>query len=60
VASPWEAFSSRGIMRSNVYFVRSGSSWLLIDAASANCAKEIRQAAVSLFGADSRFDAGAG
>ncbi len=26
-----------GIMRSNVYFVRSGSSWVLIDAASAKC-----------------------
>jgi hypothetical protein len=28
----------KGITRSNVYFVQSGSSWVLIDAASANCA----------------------
>ncbi len=42
----------KGIMRSNVYFVRSGSSWVLIDAASANCAQLIRKTAESLFGAD--------
>lgn len=41
-----------GIMRSNVYFVRSGSSWVLIDAASAKCDREIQEAAESLFGAN--------
>jgi glyoxylase-like metal-dependent hydrolase (beta-lactamase superfamily II) len=44
----------KGIMRSNVYFVRSGSSWVLIDAASKNCAQLIRKTAESLFGADAR------
>lgn len=29
--------AGKGIIRSNVYFVWSGSSWVLIDAASANC-----------------------
>jgi glyoxylase-like metal-dependent hydrolase (beta-lactamase superfamily II) len=42
----------KGIMRSNVYFVRSGSSWVLIDAASANCGQLIQKTAESLFGAD--------
>jgi glyoxylase-like metal-dependent hydrolase (beta-lactamase superfamily II) len=42
----------KGIMRSNVYFVRSGSSWVLIDAASANCGRFIRKTAESLFGAN--------
>jgi glyoxylase-like metal-dependent hydrolase (beta-lactamase superfamily II) len=44
----------KGIMRSNVYFVRSGSSWVLIDAASANCGPLIQKTAESLFGADTR------
>jgi glyoxylase-like metal-dependent hydrolase (beta-lactamase superfamily II) len=43
-----------GIMRSNVYFVRSGASWVLLDAASANCGQSIREAAESLFGGDRR------
>lgn len=42
----------KGIMRSNVYFVCSGSSWVLIDAGSANCDREIQAAADSLFGAN--------
>jgi glyoxylase-like metal-dependent hydrolase (beta-lactamase superfamily II) len=42
----------KGIMRSNVYFVRSGSSWVLIDTGSAKCDQEIQEAAESLFGAD--------
>ncbi len=42
----------KGIMRSNVYFVRSGSSWVLIDTASANCGWVIREAAEVLFGAN--------
>jgi glyoxylase-like metal-dependent hydrolase (beta-lactamase superfamily II) len=42
----------KGINRSNVYFVQSGSSWVLIDAASANCGRLIRKTAESLFGAN--------
>jgi glyoxylase-like metal-dependent hydrolase (beta-lactamase superfamily II) len=41
-------------MRSNVYFVRSGSSWVLIDAASVNCGPSIKQAAESIFGTGTR------
>jgi glyoxylase-like metal-dependent hydrolase (beta-lactamase superfamily II) len=44
----------KGIMRSNVYFVRSGSSWALIDTASANYGRVIQEAAESLFGANTR------
>jgi glyoxylase-like metal-dependent hydrolase (beta-lactamase superfamily II) len=44
----------KGIMRSNVYFVWSGSSWVLIDAASANCGRLIQKTAESLFGANTR------
>jgi len=44
----------KGISRSNVYFVRSGVSWVLIDAASANCGQLIRKTAESLFGANTR------
>jgi glyoxylase-like metal-dependent hydrolase (beta-lactamase superfamily II) len=39
-----------GITRSNVYFVDSGSSWVLIDTGSANCGRQIQEAADSLFG----------
>jgi glyoxylase-like metal-dependent hydrolase (beta-lactamase superfamily II) len=39
-------------MRSNVYFVRSGTSWVLIDTASAKCDRVIQEAAESLFGAN--------
>jgi glyoxylase-like metal-dependent hydrolase (beta-lactamase superfamily II) len=44
----------KGYSRSNIYFVRSGSSWALIDAASANCGRLIRRTAESLFGANTR------
>lgn len=44
----------RGISRSNVYFIKSGPSWVLIDAASANCSQLIQRIAVTLFGADTR------
>jgi glyoxylase-like metal-dependent hydrolase (beta-lactamase superfamily II) len=44
----------KGVMRSNVYFVRSGSSWGLIDAASANCGRLIEKTAESLFGVGTR------
>ncbi len=39
---------------SNVYFVRSGGSWVLIDTAWANSSRTIRQAAESVFGPDAR------
>jgi glyoxylase-like metal-dependent hydrolase (beta-lactamase superfamily II) len=44
----------KGIMRSNVYFVRSGSSWVLIDTGTAKCDREIQQAAEFLFGVNTR------
>jgi glyoxylase-like metal-dependent hydrolase (beta-lactamase superfamily II) len=44
----------KGISRSNVYFVRSGLSWVLIDAASVNCGRLIRKTAESLFGVNTR------
>lgn len=40
----------RGITRSNVYLVRCGSSWVLIDTGSANCGGQIQVAADFLFG----------
>ena len=45
---PW------GRTQTVVYFVRSGSSWVLIDAGWANDASRIERAAGSLFGDDSR------
>ncbi len=44
--------TGNGISRSNVYFVQSGSSWVLIDAALADCGRLIQQTAESLFGAN--------
>lgn len=46
--------TGKGIMRSNVYFVRSGSSWTLMDAASQNYGEVIRKTAETLFGANTR------
>ena len=46
--------TGKGTTRSNVYFIRSGSSWVLIDTASANCGRLIQKAAVSLFGENTR------
>jgi glyoxylase-like metal-dependent hydrolase (beta-lactamase superfamily II) len=43
----------KGLLRSNIYFVRSDPSWALIDAGSANCGGLIQKAAESLFGEDS-------
>jgi glyoxylase-like metal-dependent hydrolase (beta-lactamase superfamily II) len=40
-----------GRTQTNVYFVRSDSSWALIDAGWANDAPRIKRAAGSLFGA---------
>ena len=42
----------KGLLRSNVYFVQSGPSWTLVDAASAKCGRLIQEAAESLFGKD--------
>jgi glyoxylase-like metal-dependent hydrolase (beta-lactamase superfamily II) len=46
--------AGKGFMRSNVYFVRSASSWVLVDTGTANCGGMIRQAADSLFGIHAR------
>lgn len=43
----------KGFMKVNVYFVRSGSSWTLVDAGSPGCAPDILRAAESLFGVGS-------
>ena len=42
----------KGISRANVYFVQSGSAWVLIDAGLAQCGELIRKTAESLFGAN--------
>lgn len=44
----------KDITRSNVYFVRSGASWVLVDAASAKCGGLIEETAELLFGAGTR------
>jgi glyoxylase-like metal-dependent hydrolase (beta-lactamase superfamily II) len=46
----------KGIMRSNVYFIRTESSWVLVDTASANDEHVIQDAADSLFGTNTRPD----
>ncbi len=46
--------AGKSISRSNVYFVRSGASWALIDTATANCGRLIQKTAESLFGANTR------
>lgn len=43
-----------GITSTNVYFVRSGGAWVLIDTAGPNRGQEIRLAADSIFGNGSR------
>ena len=48
------ALGPSGLTQTNVYFVRSGSSWVVIDAGWAKDASRIERAACSLFGADSR------
>jgi glyoxylase-like metal-dependent hydrolase (beta-lactamase superfamily II) len=42
----------KGMRAANVYFVRSGPSWTLIDAAWPKCGQLIREAAESLYGAN--------
>jgi glyoxylase-like metal-dependent hydrolase (beta-lactamase superfamily II) len=44
----------RGRTQTNVYFVRSGSSWVLVDAGWAKDGPSIRQAAEAVFGAGVR------
>jgi len=44
----------KSFSRSNVFFIRSGTSWVLIDAASANCGRLIQKTAESLFGVKAR------
>lgn len=41
-----------GMMRSNVYLVRSATSWVLIDTGSAKCEGVIENAAAAVFGAN--------
>lgn len=43
-----------GLKQANIYFVQSGSSWVLIDAAWPQCGQLIKTAAESLFGANTR------
>ena len=57
---PWQiapdvyCLGPRGRTQTDVYFVRSGSTWALIDTGWAKDAPWIRKAAESLFGADTR------
>jgi glyoxylase-like metal-dependent hydrolase (beta-lactamase superfamily II) len=44
----------KSVSRSNVYFVRSGAAWVLIDAASGNCGRVIQKTAELLFGSNTR------
>jgi glyoxylase-like metal-dependent hydrolase (beta-lactamase superfamily II) len=40
----------RGALSTNVYLIRSGSSWILVDAGWFGSEKQIRAAAESVFG----------
>jgi deazaflavin-dependent oxidoreductase (nitroreductase family) len=53
----WCLEMGQGFRESNVYFVRSGSAWVLIDTSWANRARSIKEAAESLFGAGTRPEA---
>lgn len=44
----------KGILASNIYFVQSGPSWVLIDTAWPKCGQLIKETADSLFGANTR------
>lgn len=46
--------TGRGLTEANVYLVRSGQSWVLLDAAWPKAAAAIREAADSLFGVGTR------
>jgi glyoxylase-like metal-dependent hydrolase (beta-lactamase superfamily II) len=41
----------KGLLRANVYFIRAGVSWVLVDTGTEGCAPEILAAAEVLFGA---------
>jgi glyoxylase-like metal-dependent hydrolase (beta-lactamase superfamily II) len=49
--APGVHWYSAGAVAGNVYFVRSGLSWVLIDTATAGQERRIREAAEALFGA---------
>jgi glyoxylase-like metal-dependent hydrolase (beta-lactamase superfamily II) len=49
--APGVYWYSAGAIAGNVYFVQSGSSWVLIDTATAGRGARIREAAAALFGA---------
>ncbi len=46
--------TGRGITEANVYLVRSGQAWVLVDTAWPRCGPLIRKAAETLFGAGAR------
>ena len=52
--APGVYWYATGAVAGNIYFVQSGSSWVLIDTATAGKERRIREVAESLFGARSR------
>jgi glyoxylase-like metal-dependent hydrolase (beta-lactamase superfamily II) len=46
------AVVGKGLLRANIFLVRAGSSWSLVDAGSAGCAASILSAAQTLFGSN--------
>lgn len=52
--APGVYWYSAGAVAGNIYFVQSGSSWVLIDTATAGQGRRIRGAAEALFGAGAR------
>jgi glyoxylase-like metal-dependent hydrolase (beta-lactamase superfamily II) len=60
IGEPWEiapdvtCLGPRGRTQTDVYFVRSGSSWTLIDTGWAKDGPAVKRAAEALFGADTR------
>lgn len=53
-ADVWLVSPGRGVLASNVYFVRSGSDWVLVDAGWPGQGDAIATAAASVFGAGAR------
>lgn len=49
--------TGRGLTEANVYLVRSGRGWVLVDAAWPKQARTIREAAETLFGRGTRLAA---
>lgn len=54
IARDVHCLGPRGRSQTNIYFVRSGSSWALIDTGWAKDGPSIKKAAESVFGADTR------